>query len=421
SKIHILPSGIANKIAAGEVVQRPANVVKELVENAIDAKALHIGVHVHDAGKVSIQVIDDGEGMTEDDARMAFRRHATSKISTSDDLENIRTLGFRGEALASIGAVAQVELKTRTESDELATLVRVEGDELREVTKVAGPKGSAVLVKNLFFNTPARRSFLKTRATELKNITDVVTRMAIAYPEVAWQYSSDEEVLLDVPASSAEDRVRNVFGERQRDALLPVRESSGFLSAEGFVGKPDFVRKNRVDQYLFLNRRYIVNRAINHAVFQAYEHLMVKGSYPFYILHLAVDPRRIDVNVHPSKLEVKFDNESAVYRFVLITVRKVLALHDGIPRMTVESGAEMGNTEAKLRFGGRTPADPGMNVGVNGPGRLIDDRMPVGQFDLDALFARRRTADGSVTQPMEIDRPEAETGERIVPHEARPA
>ena len=222
TKIHILQSGLANKIAAGEVVQRPASAVKELVENALDAGATSIAVTIKDAGKAFIQVIDNGEGLSEEDAVLAFRRHATSKIHTADDLENIRTLGFRGEALASIGAVAQVELKSRTEGEDTGTLVRIEGDDVKEVSRTACERGTIVTVKNLFFNTPARRNFLKSQQTERKNITDVVTRMALAYPEVAWAYASDGETILDVKARSADERVREMLGEKQSERLMKI-------------------------------------------------------------------------------------------------------------------------------------------------------------------------------------------------------
>lgn len=319
---------LSNKIAAGEVVQRPASVVKELVENSIDAKASRIHVIVKDAGKALIQVADDGEGMSELDASLAFRRHATSKIRSASDLEEIRTLGFRGEALASVAAVAQVELKTRSESDDLASVVRIEGDEVKEKTKSALERGTSIAVRNLFYNTPARRHFLKSRQTELKNITDVIVRMAIAYPEIEWYYASDDEVLLNLKVKSIEERVVDIFGKTQFGAMVAFEGTNELVTLNGFLGKPNFARKSRVEQFVFLNRRYISNKMINHAVFQAYEHLLEKGSFPFFIMNLTIDPRKIDVNVHPSKMEVKFENESNIYRVVLSTVRKALVAND---------------------------------------------------------------------------------------------
>lgn len=267
SKIHILTPALSNKIAAGEVVQRPASVVKELIENSLDAKATRISIIIKDAGKALIQVVDNGEGMSEQDASLAFRRHATSKIRSAGDLEEIRTLGFRGEALASIAAVAQVELKTRSESDDLATLLRIEGDEVKERTKSALDRGTSITVRNLFYNTPARRNFLKTRHTELKNITDVIVRMAIAYPEVEWFYASDDEVLLDLKASPTEERVASVFGKSLYQSIVKFEDTNDLMSVNGFLGKPSFARKSRAEQLVFINRRFIFSKMIDHAVF----------------------------------------------------------------------------------------------------------------------------------------------------------
>ena len=349
-KIHILSPELSNKIAAGEVVQRPAAVVKELIENSLDAKASRISIIVKDAGKALIQVVDNGEGMSEQDASLAFRRHATSKIHSASDLEEIRTLGFRGEALASIAAVSQVELKTRTDSDDLATHIRIEGSETIQKSKSALERGTNITVRNLFYNTPARRNFLKTRHTELKNITDVIVRMALAYPEVEWYYASDDEVMLDLKPQSIEHRVAEVFGKSQFGSMFKFDDANELMTANGFLGKPDFARKSRVEQFIFLNRRFIFSRMINHAVFQAYEHLLEKGSFPFFILNLTIDPKKIDVNVHPSKMEVKFENESNVYRVILSVVRKALAANDLIPSMSFREGNAVSPFDAKFQF-----------------------------------------------------------------------
>jgi len=405
AKIHILRSDLANKIAAGEVVQRPASAVKELLENSLDASARSITVIIQDAGKVLLQVVDDGEGMSHEDAVQAFKRHATSKISTPEDLEHITTLGFRGEALASIGAVAQVELKTRTDGEEVGTLVRVEGDDVKEVTRAACEKGTSVAVRNLFYNTPGRRNFLKSQQTERKNTTDVVTRMALSFPEVSWQYVSDGETLLTLTPASFEDRVRDIVGKKQFEQLVRVKETTEYLSIDGFIGRPDFVRRNRTEQFLFLNRRFIVNRAINHAVFQAYEHLLVKGAFPFFVLNLSVDPHNVDVNVHPSKMEVKFENESNIYRFVLSVVKRTLAANDLVPNMEMVSRESAGMPDARLRFGGSGPVAPQDVMGIPG------------QFDLDQLFRRNRVpgegvAVDSFAPVLQRDRPD-----RVFPQE----
>ncbi len=352
SKIKILSPEISNKIAAGEVVQRPASVVKELIENSLDANATRISITVKDAGKSLIQVIDNGDGMSEQDASLSFRRHATSKIKTSKDLESIKTLGFRGEALASISAVSQVELKTRTEDDDLATLIRVEGDEVKEKSKTAMERGTSTTVRNLFYNTPARRNFLKTRQTELKNITDVVIRMAIAFPQIEWHYSSDDEVLFNLKNQSIDTRVMDVVGKTQYDSLIKFSESTELLEVSGFIGRPDYARKSRNEQFIYLNNRFIFSKMINHAVFQAYGHLLVKGSFPFFILFLKIDPQKIDVNVHPSKMEVKFENESNIYRIILSIVRKTLAANDLIPAISFNDGDAISSIESKIQFSG---------------------------------------------------------------------
>ena len=341
---------LANKISAGEVVQRPASAVKELVENALDSGATRIQVIVKDAGKALIQVVDNGEGMGESDVALAFRRHATSKIYSSADLENIQTLGFRGEALASIAAVSQVELRTRREGDDMASLIRIEGDEIKERSKTAFEKGTSISVRNLFYNTPARRNFLKTRSTELKNITDVVVRYALAYPEIEWLYVSDEETLLTLPRATMSARAADVFGKKQFESMIAFEEKTELMSANGFLGKPDFVHKSRAEQFVFLNRRFIFNKMINHAVFHAYEHLLEHGTFPSFILLLTIDPHKIDVNVHPSKMEVKFENESNIYRVVLSIVRKTLAAHDLVPTALLREGTAFDPAGGKLRF-----------------------------------------------------------------------
>ena len=354
-KIHILQPDLANKIAAGEVVNRPASVVKELTENSLDANASRITVIVKDAGKELIQVIDNGDGMGEEDASLAFARHATSKISSVDDLERIHTFGFRGEALASVAAVSHVELRTRTANEDVATCLKVEASEIKERSKYSMEKGTAVLVKNLFYNTPARRNFLKSRQTELKNITDVVTRMAIAYPEVEWLYVSDEETFLDVKAKPIEQRLVDILGEKQFASLVKLHEATDYVTIDGFIGRPDFARKNRVEQYVYLNRRFIQSRMINHAVFHGYEHILEKGAFPFFIINLTLDPQRVDVNVHPSKLEVKFENESNIYRMILSVVRKTLAVNNLVPSVSFRSEEGGIESDERLSFRGTKP------------------------------------------------------------------
>ena len=333
SVIKILPGNIASKIAAGEVIQRPESVVKELIENSIDAEAKNIEVIVKKAGKNLIQVCDDGIGMSEEDAVLSIQKHATSKIRAYEDLEAIKSLGFRGEALSSMAAVAQLEIKTETSEDDLGTLIRT--NENGEIVKEKGSfsKGTCVAVKNLFYNTPARRKFLKSDATELKHIIDSFNKIAISHPEISFRFFNSDDEIFEYKEGSLEDRVMQVFADNMLDALIPVNEPSDYMNVYGFIGKPSLLKKSKGDQYLFLNNRYIINRQINHAVFTAYENLLEKGDYPFFLLFLEIDPAKIDVNVHPSKLEAKFDDEKNIYNFVLAVVKKSLGTHDLVPSM----------------------------------------------------------------------------------------
>ncbi|MDD8018065.1 MAG: DNA mismatch repair endonuclease MutL [Bacteroidota bacterium] len=337
SIINILPEHLANKIAAGEVVQRPESVIKELLENAIDAEATAISITIKNAGKLLIRVTDNGKGMSEEDAVKSFYRHATSKIASYDDLENIHTLGFRGEALASVAAVAQVELKTKRDEDEVGTFIRTEGSEIKEQTKSAHQRGTTVSVKNLFFNTPARRQFLKSNNTEFKHVYETIQRLALSHPEIALEFVSDDDTILALPGQGLDERLKSLFGDRHFSTLISVKETTDLLSINGFVGKPDFARKSKVDQFIFLNKRFIISRSINHAVFSGYEHLVEKGNFPFFLLFIELDPHKVDVNVHPSKMEVKFADEQSIYRIVMSVVRKALGQNDLMPTVEFQS------------------------------------------------------------------------------------
>lgn len=332
NKIKILPDNIANKIAAGEVVQRPQSVVKELLENSIDAGAANIELYVKRAGTVLIQVIDDGYGMSEEDAILSVKRHATSKIQTADDLNNINTLGFRGEALSSIASVSIFELKTERANDEIGTSVKVENDSI-QFEKGSFAKGTSIAVKNLFYNTPARRNFLKSHATELKHIIETFKKIAISHHKISFKLINDDDQILNYPFGTIEDRIKDVFADNILDALVKVEELTDYLSITGYISKPTFLNKSKSEQYLFINGRYVTNKSINHAVFKAYDQLLEKGDYPFFILFLTLDPHKIDVNVHPSKLEVKFDEEKNIYNFVLAVVKKSLGHYDLIPNL----------------------------------------------------------------------------------------
>ena len=333
-KIQILPENLANKIAAGEVVQRPESVVKELLENSIDAEARNIDLIIKKAGKTLIQVCDDGIGMTEDDAILCIQKHATSKISSYQDLEAIRTLGFRGEALSSIAAVSQFEIRTETRDEELGTLIRIEGENIIQKEKGSFPKGTTTTIKNLFYNTPARRNFLKTDATEFKHIIDTFNKIALSHPSISFKMWNDDDLICNYPEGNLGQRVEQIFADNMLDALLPVSEITEFLSITGYIGKPSMLKKNKGDQYLFLNNRFVVSKQINHAVFTAYENILEKGEYPFFILFVELDPRRIDINVHPSKLEVRFEDERDIYSFVLAVIKKSLGGYDLVPSMS---------------------------------------------------------------------------------------
>ncbi len=337
--VRVLPENLANKIAAGEVVQRPASVLKELMENALDAGAGQVTVILRQAGSELVQVVDDGGGMGPADAAACFGRHATSKITSSDDLDRIRTLGFRGEALASIAAVAHVELKSKRRSDGAGTCVRIEGGTLTDQSPCAAPDGTSVAVRNLFFNVPARRNFLKSPATEFKHLVETFQYLALSNPEVGFTLVHDEaEVYRLAPSEAGFDaalrsRIGELMGERGEDALVLVEEATSYLSVRGYVGKPAVARKSRSEQFLFVNGRYIKNRSLDHAVAAAFDDLLPKGTYPLFALFLTLDPRHVDVNVHPTKTEVKFDDERGIYGFIRAVVKKALGDADVIPSL----------------------------------------------------------------------------------------
>lgn len=342
SRIKILPDNLASKIAAGEVVQRPESVVKELLENAVDANSTSIELIIKQAGKSLIQVCDNGTGMTEEEAVLCIHKHATSKISSMEDLESIITLGFRGEALSSIASVCQLEIRTETRDAEIGTLLKVESENEIITEKISAPKGTCIAVKNIFYNIPARRKFLKTDSTELKHIIDTFNRIALAYPEISFKFYNSENLVFDYKAGNLEERIQQVFADNMMEALIPVKQETDYLSLNGYIGKPSIFKKSRGEQYLFLNKRFVINKNINHAVFTAFENILEKGDYPFFILFVTLDPKKVDVNIHPSKLEVKFDDEKDIYNFVLSVVRKSIGSHDLVPTMSFENVTSQG-------------------------------------------------------------------------------
>lgn len=334
--VKLLPDSIANQIAAGEVIQRPASVVKELLENSIDAGAQNIQLIVRDAGATLIQVVDDGHGMSETDARMSLERHATSKITTADDLFRLRTMGFRGEALASIAAVARIEIKTRTASRELGTELVAEASTVKAQQHVAHGIGTTVSVKNLFFNVPARRKFLKTDAVELRHIYDEFHRVALAHPELKFMLHQGDQLVYQLPAANLRRRIEKLMGKTFEDALLKVEEHCDFVRIEGFVGKPEVARRSRGEQFLFVNKRFFRSTYLHTAVVQAFENLLPHGQHPAYFLFLTVEPDTIDVNIHPTKTEIKFADEKALFAVLRSAVKRAIGHFHLSPRLDFE-------------------------------------------------------------------------------------
>ena len=329
--IHLLPDSIANQIAAGEVIQRPASVVKELVENAVDAGAQQIQVHIKDAGKTLVQVIDNGKGMSETDARMAFERHATSKISTANDLFALQTMGFRGEALASIAAVAHVELRTRQRGSDLGSKIAIAGSEVESSEPDACPEGSIFSVKNLFFNVPARRKFLKSNETEFRNIINEFERIALVNQHISMSLHHNDTEILNLPESGLRQRIINIYGKALNQKLLTLEAQSSLVTISGFVGRPDSVRKRGALQFFFVNGRFMKHSYFHKAVMQAYDQLIPAGEMPDYFIYFTLDPATIDVNIHPTKTEIKFENEQPVWQILCAAVREAIAKSSSIP------------------------------------------------------------------------------------------
>src|SRR3984885_15080605 len=331
--IQLLPDSVANQIAAGEVVQRPASAVKELMENALDAGADKIQLILKDAGKLLIQVIDNGCGMSLTDARMCFERHATSKIKKAEDLFAIRTMGFRGEALASIAAIAQVELKTRRHEDELGTCIFIEGSEVLSQEACMANTGTSISIKNLFFNTPARRNFLKSNPVEMRHIIDEFQRIALANPQVFFSLHHDGQEVYHLPAATLKQLIIHLFGNNYNQRLVPVEEDTTIINLHGFVGKPEFAKRTRGEQFFFVNNRFIKYPFLNHAVLTAFEELLPDDSYPLYVLFIDIDPSKIDINVHPTKTEIKYQDEEAIYAIIRSAVKRSLGRYNITPSL----------------------------------------------------------------------------------------
>ncbi|WP_064967221.1 DNA mismatch repair endonuclease MutL [Tenacibaculum ovolyticum] len=339
--IQLLPDHVANQIAAGEVVQRPASVVKELIENSIDAGASSIKLLIKDAGKTLIQVIDDGKGMSATDARLSFERHATSKIKDAQDLFNLNTKGFRGEALASIAAIAHVELKTKQENEELGSQIKIEGSKIVAQETISAAKGTSIAVKNLFYNIPARRNFLKSDTIETRHIVDEFQRVALAHPDISFLLHHNNNEVYHLKKSNLRKRIVAIFGAKMNEKLVPISEQTDIISINGFTAKPEFAKKKRGEQYFFVNNRFIKSSYLNHAVINAFEGLLEYGSHPSYFLYLQVPPESIDINIHPTKTEIKFDNEKALYAILRATVKHSLGQYNVAPALDFDRDATL--------------------------------------------------------------------------------
>ncbi|MDH3697895.1 MAG: DNA mismatch repair endonuclease MutL [Flavobacteriaceae bacterium] len=357
--IKLLPDHVANQIAAGEVVQRPASVVKELLENAIDAGADQIKLIVKDGGKALIQVVDNGQGMSTTDSRMCFERHATSKLTTAEELYALKTKGFRGEALASIAAIAHIELQTRTESEEVGTQIRIAGSEVTDQQPIATPKGTAILVKNLFYNIPARRNFLKSPQVESRHITDEFHRVALAHPDIAFQYFSNGSELFQLPKTNLRKRIVHVFGSKTNEKLVPVTEETQMVKVSGFLCKPEFAKKSRGEQFFFVNNRFIKSPYLHHAVMNAFEGLIRPNTFPGYFLYLEMDPSSIDVNIHPTKTEIKFHDDHSLYAILRSALKHSLGQFNVAPVLDFEKDP---NLETPYAYRQRSAEAPSVEV-----------------------------------------------------------
>jgi DNA mismatch repair protein MutL len=344
--IQLLPDNIANQIAAGEVIQRPASAVKELLENAVDAGATEIKLVVNGAGKALIQVIDNGKGMSETDARMCFERHATSKIRNIEDLFHIKTMGFRGEALASIAAVAQVELKSKKEGETTGTYIEIDNSVVKKQEPIAMEQGTSIAMKNLFFNVPARRNFLKSNPSELRHIMDEFIRVAMSFPDIFFSLTSNGQQVFHLEKGTLKQRIVQILGNNYNSKLVSVQEHSDYMNIYGFVGKPETAKKTRGDQYFFVNNRFIKSAYLNHALMGAFDSMIAKDSFPMYTLFIDLDPAQLDINVHPTKQEIKFEDEKIVYAFVQSAVKHALAQFSISPTLDFELDSSIQHLDA---------------------------------------------------------------------------
>jgi DNA mismatch repair protein MutL len=372
--IQLLPDHVANQIAAGEVVQRPASVVKELLENAIDAQATSIKLIIRDAGKTLIQVIDNGNGMSQTDARLCFERHATSKIKIAEDLFNIHTKGFRGEALASIAAIAHVDLKTKQENQELATHIKIKGSAVVSQENISASKGTSISVKNLFYNIPARRNFLKSNSVETRHIINEFQRVALAHASISFSFFHNNNEVYNLISSNLRQRIVAILGKRTNEKLVPINEVTDLVEIHGYVTKPEFAKKKRGEQFFFVNNRFIKNAYLNHAVTNAFDNLLASGYHPTYFLYLNVPTKSIDINIHPTKTEIKFDDEKSLYAIIRATIKHSLGQYNVAPMLDFERKASF---DTPYDFKDKKTATPKVQVDSNFNPFKTEDQKPI--------------------------------------------
>ena len=409
--IKLLPEALANQIAAGEVIQRPASAVKELLENAVDAGSTHIQLILKDSGKTLVQVIDNGKGMSEMDARMCFERHATSKIDSSDDLFAIKTKGFRGEALASIAAIAQVELKTKQVEPDLGIRILIEGSKIKKQEPTQCSTGSSFSIKNIFYNVPARRKFLRSDPVELKHILDEFQKLVLAHPEIFFTCNHNGNELYHLPISNLRQRIINVFGKSLNEKILPVEETTDFLEIKGFVGKPDFTKKKKSDQYFFVNDRYIKSNYLAHAVKMAFEDLIADDQYPFFCLYLQIPTEKIDINVHPTKQEIKFEDERLIYNYLRVSIKHALGQFNITPSLDFSTEAsfeimDRGVGIKSERSFSAPNASPGPKTNkdlLNNWDKLYEGLEKEGNQESDGMLTLKSEWDSKNDTPIDFD------------------
>ena len=412
--IQLLPDSVANQIAAGEVVQRPASAVKELLENAIDAGADKIQLILKDAGKALIQVIDNGCGMSLTDARMCFERHATSKVRKAEDLFAIRTMGFRGEALASIGAIAQVALKTRRHQDEVGTLIEIEGSKFIKQEPAGAEYGTNLSVKNLFYNTPARRNFLKSNAAEMRHIIDEFQRAALAKPHIAFYLHQDGNEVYRLPAATVKQRILHLFGNNYNERLIPVEEQTTIINLKGYIGKPEFAKRTRGEQFFFVNFRFVKDAYLNHALTKAYQDLLADDHFPFYALFIDIDPANIDVNVHPTKTEIKYLDEKSIYAIIHAAVKRSLGKFNITPVIDFNQETGFSGMISPKSFDEISPPTISFNPNFNpfGQAKTVSRET---SFFKEMMPARQKTDKNwealyEITQHQQLDQVKMELG-----------